>query len=84
MEDYKKMREQYDRIKAEQQEKDEAAAYERGRLAGIEEGRAAERADVVAWLRHGVDVLGWHDEYLCAADDIEERGEHVGAAGGKK
>jgi hypothetical protein len=58
--------------------------YERGRLAGIEEGRAAERADVVAWLRHGVDVLGWHDEYLCAADDIEERGEHVGAAGGKK
>jgi hypothetical protein len=50
------------------------AAYERGRLAGIEEGRAAERADVVAWL---------HGERRCGVStrSLIKDGAHVGAAG---
>lgn len=37
-----------------------------------------ERNKIVAWLRHGVEHLGWHDTFLVAADAIE-RGEHADA-----
>jgi len=75
MEDYKKMREQYDRIKAEQQEKDDATAYERGRLAGIEEGRAA-----LAALLHPTKIAAVY-EHLIGGSAIDEHGPFFNGEG---
>lgn len=53
---------------------DAAVAFKQAIAEAEARGRAAERADVVAWLRIGSPTY---------ADQIE-RGEHVGAAGGRE